>query len=245
MTRHIRFDENVVLTVFANAVPEDAISAINAAIDRSAGEHPERAEPSAMASILRKCDHFMTIEEEVCANTRAMAAKLGAHGLRREPFHVIRCANTSTRNESHCRHYDSHLLTLLIPLRLSPSASCNGDLIVYRRKRLRVSTVANVVCKLRHGVQRNLPFPLRKWLTIRDLRKGLCDRVPVEPGNVYMFNGFVLQHANLDVEEGERRSLLIHYYDPGYSAGISSAVRRARMLWDRWRKNMTGMYEGQ
>ena len=245
MTRYIRFDENVVLTVFANGVPKDAISAINAAIDRSSGEHPKRAEPSAMASILRKCDDFRRIEEQVRAKSHAMAVKLSPHGFRREPFHVIRCANTLTRNESHCRHYDSHLLTLLIPLKLSPSSSCNGDLLVYRRKRLRVSTVANLVCKLRHGLQRNLPFPLRKWLTMRDLRKGLCDRVPVELGNVYVFNGFVLQHANLDVEVGERRSLLIHYYDPGYSVGISSAVRRARMLWDRWRKNMTGMYEGQ
>jgi hypothetical protein len=81
-------------------------------------------------------------------------------------------------------------------------------------------------------------------MTLRDLRRGRCNRVPVEPGSVYVFNGFVLQHANLDVEVGERRSLLIHYYDPGYSAGLSGTVRGVRMLWDRLRKNMTGMYPG-
>lgn len=244
MAERIRFNPDVALAAFSSVIPMPTLAAINAAIDRSFGEQPERAEPFAMAELLRRNEAFRKLEETVCAETRAMATTLLKKSLRWEAFHVIRCASTSTRNESHCRHYDSHLLTLLIPLKLAPDGVCNGDLLVYHPPRLAVSTVANVFCKLRHGIQRNLPFHIRKWLTLRDLRRGRCNRVPVEPGSVYVFNGFVLQHANLDVEVGERRSLLIHYYDPGYSAGLSGTVRGVRMLWDRLRKNMTGMYPG-
>lgn len=244
MAKRIQFDKDVSLAVFRSVIPGGALAEINAAIDRSFGEQPERAEPLAMAEILRGYESFRTLEEAVCSDARAMAARLFDHGLRREPFHVIRCASTATSDESHCRHYDSHLLTLLIPLQLAPEGVCNGDLLMYRRKRLTVTTAGNVICKLRHGIQRNLPFPVRKWLTMRDIRKGRCDRVPVEPGSIYVFNGFALKHANLDVEVGQRRSLLIHYYDPGYSAGLSEAMRRVRMRWDRLRKNMTGMYPG-
>lgn len=244
MAERIRFHPDVALTAFSRVIPMPTLAEINAAIDRSFGDQPERAEPLAMAELLRSNEAFRKLEETVCAEARAMATTLLKKSLRREAFHVIRCASTSTRNESHCRHYDSHLLTLLIPLQLAPDGVCNGDLLVYHPPRVAVSTVSNVLCKLRHGIQRNLPFPFRKWLTFRDLRRGRCNRIPVEPGSVYVFNGFVLQHANLDVEVGERRSLLIHYYDPGYSAGLSATVRRARMLWDRLRKNMTGMYPG-
>jgi hypothetical protein len=227
--KRIRIEEGVALKSFNNVIPIDAIAEINEVIDRSFGSLAQRAQLSVMAAeLIRRSEAFRQLEETICANTRAMAAKAGQTEFPLQPFHVIRCSSAATLAESHCRHYDSHLLTLLIPLRLAPEGDSNGDLLMYRRPRLSVSTPGNVICKIRHGIQRGLPLSWRRWLTWHDLRRGNCDRVPVHVGSVYAFNGFALQHANLDVEAGQRRTLLIHYYDPGHSLGLSEMLRRAR-----------------
>lgn len=228
MAKRLRFDRGVGLKDFRSVVPMQAIAEINAALDSLPGNVSQRPHPDTVAKMLRRGDAFRQLEEAVCADTRAMVAGVVQGTLRQEPVHVIRCADPVRRRDSHCRHYDSHLLTMLIPLRLAPDCACNGDLIMYRCPRLTVSTLGNVMCKIAHGIHRKLPFVWRKWLTLRDLRRGHCSRVPVQLGSVYVFNGFALKHANIDVEMGQRRSLLIHYYDPGHSLGLSWLMRRVR-----------------
>ncbi|MFL9962364.1 hypothetical protein PQR02_14930 [Paraburkholderia sediminicola] len=230
VAKRIRIDGGVALKSFHSVIPAETIAEINDAIDRSFGNVPQRSQPGAtVAAMLRRDDAFRQLEATICANAREAAARAGQTEVPLEPFHVLRCANMATLAESHCRHYDSHLLTLLIPLQLSQDAVSNGDLVMYRRPRLSVSTLGNMICKARHSVQRNLPFKWRKWLTLHDLRRGNCTRMPVHVGSVYEFNGFALQHANLDVQTGQRRTLLIHYYDPGFSLGLSAIVRRGRI----------------
>ncbi|SIT47230.1 conserved hypothetical protein [Paraburkholderia ribeironis] len=228
--KRIRIEKGVALKAFHDVIPIQTIVEINKVIDRVFGDAPQRSQScAAAAELLRRDPVFRELERTICANARAMAAIAGLTDLPREPFHVLRYSSNATLAESHCRHYDSHLLTLLIPLQLASDGVCNGDLVMYRRPRLSVSTPGNVVCKLRHGIQRKLPFSWRKWLTLHDLRRGNCARIPVQVGSVYVFNGFALQHANLDVQGGQRRTLLIHYYDPGYSLGLSEILRRVRI----------------
>ncbi|MCC8400325.1 hypothetical protein LJ655_00210 [Paraburkholderia sp. MMS20-SJTN17] len=214
---------------FDDVVPLETISQINHLIDQMFGETPQRSlSGDKIAEILRQGEAFRELERSICANARAMAANYGLTNLPPEPYHVLRCASRSALVESHCRHYDSHLLTLLIPLQLAPDGVHNGDLVMYRKPRLSVTTVSNVICKLRHGFLHSLPLSWRSWHTLHDLRVGNCKRIPVKPGSVYEFNGFALQHANLDVQNGQRRTLLIHYYDPGHSLGLSAVLRRGR-----------------
>lgn len=230
MAKRIRIDKNVALKSFHGVIPMETIAEINLVIDRSFGSVPQRSQSGAIAAeLIRRGDAFRQLEQSICANALAMAAEAGQTGLPVEPFHVLRCASAATLAESHCRHFDSHLLTLLIPLQLAPTAVSNGDLVMYRRPRLSVTTPGNVMCKIRHGIQRSLPFNWRKWLTLHDLRRGNCARIPVQVGSVYAFNGFALQHANFDVQDGQRRTLLIHYYDPGHSLGLSAMLRRGRL----------------
>jgi hypothetical protein len=230
VAKRIQIDKGVALKSFHRVIPMQVIEDINAAIDRSFGDMPDRAVSGTMiAEMLRRGDTFRQLEEAICARSRPMAMEAAEGALRLEPFHVVRCASTASLSESHNRHYDSHLLTLLVPLRLAPDGVCNGDLVMYRRPRLSVTTMSNVICKLRHGMQRSLPLSWRRWLTLHDLRRGKCARVPVEVGSVYEFNGFALQHANFDVQVGQRRTLLIHYYDPGHSLGLSAVLRRGRI----------------
>jgi hypothetical protein len=229
MAKRIRIDKSVALKSFHGVIPMETIAQINEVIDHSFDNVPLRSHSGAVvAELIRRGEVFRELEQTICANARAMAAEAGQTDLPPEPFHVLRCASAATPAGSHCRHYDSHLLTLLVPLQLALDAVANGDLVMYRRPRLSVSTPGNVMCKMRHGIQRSLPFSWRKWLTLYDLRRGNCARVPVLVGSVYAFNGFALQHANLDVREGQRRTLLIHYYDPGHSLGLSALLRRGR-----------------
>ena len=228
--KRIQIDTSVALRSFPDVVSQETIAEINRLIDQLLGNPPPRSQSGAkIAEVLRRGEAFRELEQSICANARAMAAKIGLTDLPMEPFHVLRCASKTSLGESHCRHYDSHLLTLLVPLQLAPDGDHNGDLVMYRKPRLSATTLTNMICKMRHGFLHSLPLSWRSWHTLHDLQVGSCKRIPVKPGSVYAFNGFAIQHANLDVQTGQRRTLLIHYYDPGHSLGLSAALRRKRM----------------
>ena len=230
VAKRIRIEEGVALRSFHGVIPIETIAAINEIIDRSFGDTPQRTRSGEIAAeLIRRGEVFRKLEETICDEARERAANLGQIDLPLKPFHVLRCASKDSGAESNNRHYDSHLLTFLIPLQLAPDGISNGDLVMYRHPRLSVTTPGNMICKMRHGFLRSLPLYCRRWLTLRDLRRGRCSRIPVQVGSVYAFNGFAIQHGNLDVEVGQRRTLLIHYYDPGHSLGLSDKLRRERI----------------
>jgi hypothetical protein len=100
-------------------------------------------------------------------------------------------------------------------------------------QRKSISQLSNVVAKMLLVVGQHLPFACRAARVRRDMCRCRCERVSCEPGNVYAFNGFVTPHANLDVERGERRSLIVHYYDPCLSAGLRAFTQTLRAVRDR------------
>ncbi len=202
MNAPMGFEKFATLTAYQSVIPSGVLDEINAAIDSSFAPDPVRVEPRGVADILRKLDAFRDLERSVCAMTRDFARHMCKGLLDDRPHHVLRCVSKANHTDGHCRHFDSHLLTLLVPLQLAaPDAFFNGDLLVYSQARQRITTLGNVFCKFKHGMQRGLPFALRKHLTLHDLRRGQCSRVRVHPGNVYVFNGFALKHANLHVDE--------------------------------------------
>jgi hypothetical protein len=75
------------------------------------------------------------------------------------------------------RHYDSHILTPLIPLRSAHDADENGDLIVYREPRHMLSAATNVMAKVWMIALRRLPLAIRRAQTRRDLSQQRCDRL--------------------------------------------------------------------
>ena len=230
MVKQIRINKENPLTSFHNAIPKSTIAEINKILDCFFATNVASNSQIGfvVAEFIRRDAAFRQLEETICEKARVLAAIAGQSQFPLEPFYVLRCSSPTTRAESYCRHYDSHLLTLLIPLQLAPDRVFNGELIIYPRARLLVSTLSNIMSKILHGIQRHLPFSWRKWLTLQELHRGDCARVPVQVGSVYTFNGFSLLHANLDVERGQRRTLLIHYYDPGYSLGLSTILPRCR-----------------
>jgi hypothetical protein len=140
----------------------------------------------------------------------------------------IRFANALSDNDSHRRHFDSYLMTILIPIKTVELCSDNGDLIFYRKKNYSTSVAGNIVRKTLTKIDQLLPLTYRKKRTEWQLRKKLCQKILCETGNIYFFNGYNTKHCNLSVSSGERRTLLVHAYDPNNSLGLSSFLRLSR-----------------
>ncbi|CAB3753889.1 hypothetical protein [Paraburkholderia solisilvae] len=223
--------------LFEGVVPRALIAQINAAIDetrdtwRPADGRRATQTTALVVELLRQHSEFRSVEQQARTLSERWAAQKGLK-IDGEPLYVLRCINRTLPAQSHLRHYDSHILTLLIPLQSAHNAEENGDLIVYRRPRHQLSAVTNVMAKSWLIALRRLPLAMRRAQTRRDLSRQRCDRIACVPGNVYAFNGFVTRHANLHVEQGERRTLIVHYFDPGMTAGLRVVPRIWRSIRD-------------
>jgi len=106
-------------------------------------------------------------------------------------------------------------------------------LLLYEEPRKSVSMLGNLLYKTWLVLQQNRGFTTRERQTNLDLAQGRCRRIACLPGHAYAFNGFLLLHANLDVEFGERRSLVLQYFDPNLTAGIKTVTVRLNKLRER------------
>ncbi|MDQ7980958.1 hypothetical protein QYH69_27355 [Paraburkholderia sp. SARCC-3016] len=224
--------------LYENVVPQTVLDEINATIDETrdtwlpADGRRAIQTTARVVELLRQRGEFLRVEQQARVHSQRWAAQKGLK-VDGESLCVLRCINRTLPAQSHLRHYDSHILTLLIPLRSAHDAAENGDLIVYRRQRQQLSAATNVIAKAWMIALRRLPLAIRRAQTRRDLSRQRCDRIACVPGNVYAFNGFVTRHANLHVERGERRTLIVHYYDPGMTAGLRIVPRIWRAIRDR------------
>ncbi len=226
------------LTVFEEVVSSQLIQRINASIDvaraqwRPADGRREVAAAASFAEWLRQSDTFRAVEAYACSTTRAWADATLGRCLPENVINVLRCVNHETSQQAHLRHFDSHALTLLIPLQGAETGERNGDLLLYKKQRQSLSLLHNISDKACLLFQQNFPLSIRRALTHHDIRRQHCARIACEPGNVYMFNGFTTLHANLEVAAGERRSLVMHFYDAGLTAGLGHPLRLLRELRD-------------
>jgi hypothetical protein len=227
------------LTVFERVASRELIEQLNALIDasrhrwRPADGRRESSLAQALCELLRESGVFRAAEAEALAASRRWAVTTFGRTLPANVLYVLRCVNRDIPSQSHLRHFDSHALTLLIPLQVPGRDGGNGDLCMYKNPRGSISLMRNMVTKAGLMLQQNLPFAVRRAQTLRDLRRARCVRIVCEPGNVYAFNGFITLHTNLEVAAGERRSLIVHYYDPGLNAGLRHALGMLRSMRDR------------
>jgi hypothetical protein len=218
------------LTVFDNVIPRRVLDQMNAAIDanKSTWPAPDGGDlplAKSLSEMIRRTARFRALESQACEAARHWAAATAGLKYVEESLHVLRCVNRDMMWQSHLRHHDSHLLTLLIPLQLADPTERNGDLVLYKRRRQSVSFLGNMAYKTWLVIQQNRRFAARARQTRRDLSLGRCRRIACVPGNVYAFNGFLSLHANLEIDSGERRSLIIHHFDPCLTAGIKHVTR--------------------
>jgi len=135
---------------------------------------------------------------------------------------VLRCLVGDTgRRESMIFHYDSFVLTTIMPVCLPDGAK--GDLLMVPGKRpIRGSYAANLVDKLRVDNR----WAQRSLVKAYKLGSNRFTQVAMEPGNMYLFWGYRSLHTNLPADPGGIRATAVFHYDNVH--GASSLVGRIR-----------------
>jgi hypothetical protein len=128
-------------------------------------------------------------------------------------------------------HYDSYVVTALVPL-LIPNgpAEVRGDLVMYPNlRRVRRNAFVNIVEKM---LVEN-PLACRVWRLPFVQRRLAARAIPMQPGNIYFFWGMRSLHANRAcLPDDIRSTALFHFGDPhagSFLKRLSARRHRARL----------------
>ncbi|GGC48337.1 hypothetical protein GCM10010994_04400 [Chelatococcus reniformis] len=138
-------------------------------------------------------------------------------------YQILRClAGTQAKRHSMRFHYDSYVLTALIPI-MMPSHGTKGNLIILPQTRpIRKFYGANLVDKIL--VDNRLSQVLFKYAYGR--RWGRMVSLELKPGNLYFFWGYRSLHTNEPCDADEIRSTaLFHFVDPHAQSSLKRMMR--------------------
>lgn len=196
---------------------------VDAAVARKPGSYVGFNGPAEMAGSgldeLGASDRLHTLAERIYEHMTGKRAE------RSDFYQVLRCLSGPDVNaHSHFYHYDSYVVTLLVPIRI-PTRGKTGDFLLipnarhYRRSYWR--NAADKVLLDNRVSQRVLRFLAeRKLPPVR--------RVKLEPGRMYFFNGYRTIHTNEPCDQDQlRATALFHFANPhaGRSRGPRPAMR--------------------
>lgn len=139
-------------------------------------------------------------------------------------YQILRCLiGNSGRKHSMIFHFDSYVLTLLLPIEV-PAGKNSGELIVLPNVRgVRRWYASNLVDKIL------LDNPVTQWV-LRGMAKSQPDRfvrIPMVPGNLYFFWGYRSIHTNAPCDADKiRATALFHYVDPHRDSKLRKLLRR-------------------
>lgn len=138
---------------------------------------------------------------------------------------TLRClTGDGGRRESLIFHYDSFVLTTIMPVCM-PDEGESGDLLMLPSRRpLRRNYALNLLDKL---------LVDNRWMQ-RRLAKRFANkaeaftRIRMFPGNLYLFWGYRSLHTNLPVApDALRATAVFHYHNVHGSSSLASRVRRS------------------
>ncbi len=138
-------------------------------------------------------------------------------------YQILRClTGRSALRHSLRFHYDSYLITLLIPIEI-PTEGPRGDfLIIPNTRGVRSNYLLNLVDKVL------VDSAVTQWL-LRRLhrhRSRWIRHVHLMPGNLYIFWGYRSIHTNEPVNErAVRATALFHYVDPHDGSALKKRLR--------------------
>jgi hypothetical protein len=139
-------------------------------------------------------------------------------------YQILRClTGSSGREHSMLFHFDSYVLTLLLPIEV-PAGKDNGELIVLPKVRgIRRWYASNLIDKIL------LENPITQWV-LRGMAKSHPERfvrIPMVPGNLYFFWGYRSIHTNAPCDVDKiRATALFHYVDPHSDSKFKKLLRR-------------------
>ncbi|WP_285422999.1 hypothetical protein [Pseudomonas sp. efr-133-TYG-103a] len=138
---------------------------------------------------------------------------------------TLRClTGNGGRRESLIFHYDSYVLTTIMPVCM-PQTGERGDLLMLPNRRpIRRSYLHNLLDKV---------LVDNKWVQ-RYLRDRVArdeqafTRIVMQPGHMYLFWGYRSLHTNLPVaEDALRATAVFHYHNVHGSSSLASRLRKS------------------
>jgi hypothetical protein len=156
---------------------------------------------------------------------RIVAGATGQQSQETTLQQTLRClTGNGGRRESLIFHYDSFVLTTIMPVCM-PEEGESGDLLMIPNRRpLRSNYALNLLDKLlvdNKWVQRRLASRFN-----RDSEA--FTRIRMEPGNLYLFWGYRSLHTNLPVApDALRATAVFHYHNVHGKSSLASRVRRS------------------
>jgi hypothetical protein len=142
-------------------------------------------------------------------------------------YQVLRCLKGETGlKQAFFFHYDSYVVTALLPIIIPPGGNKGNLLIKANRRPVRPSYLLNLIDKLL--VDNRLA---QIWFrrTARLSRIGFSE-VEIVPGNLYSFWGYRSLHANEPCDPKQiRATALFHFADPHAESGLRKITGRAKI----------------
>jgi hypothetical protein len=139
-------------------------------------------------------------------------------------YQILRClTGSSGRDHSMVFHFDSYVLTLLLPIEV-PRGKESGELIVLPNiRQIRRWYASNLIDKilLDNRVAQRVLHVMAKSHPERFVR------IPLVPGNLYFFWGYRSIHTNAPCDADKiRGTALFHYVDPHEDSTLKKLLRR-------------------
>jgi len=170
----------------------------------------------------------LSIQKYLTPKLLALANNLGFQGEASDQYHIARRVMPGNSQEMYRAHFDSHLFTLVLPIRIPTpfNEGDAGDLIYFTQARNPPkSEVNNFLGKLYFK-----RFASKKGInkfasTHTKMTEDFLDYEPL------LFIGNTTLHTNKQVSldcSGFRLTLLAHFFDPSPKYGIGKALRMLR-----------------
>jgi len=156
---------------------------------------------------------------------RIVAGATGERSADTGMTQTLRClTGNGGRRESLIFHYDSFVLTTIMPVCM-PDSGERGDLLMLPNHRpLRRNYLRNLVDKVlvdNPWVQRHLKNRLAT-------DGGAFTRIAMQPGHLYLFWGYRSLHTNLPVaEDALRATAVFHYHNVHGSSSLAARLRKS------------------
>tara|TARA_B100001057_G_scaffold501183_1_gene621635 strand:+ start:4997 stop:5692 length:696 start_codon:yes stop_codon:yes gene_type:complete len=158
-----------------------------------------------------------------------LAKKMGFLVNDKDIYCVTRVVNPNDPHESFKAHFDSHLFTLVTPIRIPRNENCdegNGELIAFPKLR------SEPKLELFNIMQKAFYKLFANERGINYLSRNKDNYIfNFKDNNPVLFLGRTTLHFNLPVENknGDKRvTLLTHFFDPSPKIGIGSILRKLR-----------------
>jgi hypothetical protein len=142
------------------------------------------------------------------------------------PFYqVLRCLSGELAQANSLKfHFDSYVLTALIPIIIPEEGKLGDLLIIPNVRKIRSAYIYNLIDK----VFLDNPFSQKLLKRLYLSKSKRIRHISLIPGNLYLFYGYRSIHTNEECSPDKIRSTaLLHYVDPHADSRIKSLLGRS------------------